>query len=66
MEEQIKDERQVTQAMIAQRLCMEERQVEYIIAKWGHDKIVDMLEARGYYVWHEKVCEYTKFWELVE
>lgn len=65
MAEPIKDERQVTQAMIAERIGVKPKQVEYIISRWGHEKIVELLEIRGHYVWYELVNEYTKFWELV-
>lgn len=64
--EGLKNERDVPHWEIAQRLCIDERQVDYIIEKYGHDKIVDLLEIRGYYVWHELVNEYEKFRELVE
>lgn len=64
--ETAKSERWVTQREIAERLCVSERHVEYIIAKWGHEKIVEMLEIRGYFVWFERVDINHQFWEIAE
>lgn len=66
MEELSNTEKQVTQETIADWIGLPRHQVENIIRRWGADKIVELLEIRGHYVWYELVNEYTKFWEIVE
>lgn len=57
--------RYVTQQRIASWLNIERHQLSWILKKYGADKIVELLEIRGYIVRYETDCN-LKFFLMSE
>lgn len=56
--------RVITQQVISEWLGIGIKQVEYIIFKFGADKIVEMLKVHGYLVRYEYINENIRFYDI--
>lgn len=54
----------ITQQTISELLGISPKRVEYIISKLGVDKVIEMLNMRGYVVRYEHINEYTRFYKI--
>ncbi len=56
--------RVVSQQHIADMIGISRNQLLYILSKYGTQKVIEMLDIRGYKVRFEVICRYIRFYDL--